>query len=163
MSDDESGDDGCVIAVVGLVMLVPFVLVCALVGAASWWHERDLRDLRSLTRTTAEVVDVDEGGKYSRDEYEVRFRSESGVDVQTEVPIDVAISSQREVEVAYDPTDPKRVRTVEEWEPLYAHMAVLSVIAVAVLPILVLWAATRPLRRRLRALLPGRGGSRGSE
>lgn len=149
---DGGSDDigGCALAVVLTVLAVPFVIVSALVAGASWWHERDLRDLQDLERTTARVVDVDDGRKWSRDEYRLAFTALDGTAVSTEVPVDTATSFETELEIAYVPNKPFRVRTVDDWQPLYEQAVLVVVIAIAVSPLLVAWVAYRTWRRRRR-------------
>ena len=118
--------------------VAPVVAVLAAVAAVlalvTWWQQRDLRDLDGLTRAPAEVVAHD-SHRRGPDALTVTFPA--GADpVEATVPYSGPSRDGDDVEVAYVPGHPERVRTVVDWDPAYrtwtAYALVLAAAAVLV-------------------------------
>jgi hypothetical protein len=115
-------------------LLLGGAVLLALLAAERFWHDRDLREIAGLGRTTAVVVRVEDNRRWS-DEVEVRFRADQR-EVSASIPSSAGPRVGDAVEVAYVRADPERVRTVSGWAPAFESWltqgAVLAVFGVAI-------------------------------
>ncbi|NHC12329.1 DUF3592 domain-containing protein [Motilibacter deserti] len=92
-----------------------------------WRGEADLRDLSRLERATAAAADVRDHRR-GPDTVTLRFPTAGG-EVAADVPVEDSARARpgAEIEVAYVPADPERVRTVEHWSPAYEEWTAYAV------------------------------------
>ena len=122
----------------GLVLLVTGLLL-GLVTLGQWWDERDLLDLDALERAQGRVVEVDEARRKGQDHLVVAYPVDAAAGLRAaRIPTDLDAASGATVEVAYDPDDPGRVRTVEGWSAFpgpFRTLAPLALLAGLVLTV----------------------------
>lgn len=117
----------------GILAAVAVIVVCGAGAAISWWQLQDLRDLRSLQQTNAQVT----GEDYRRripDFIEVRYQADGQLTVAS-IPGDSDYDVGDTTRVAYVPGDPERVRLVDGWEPAYTtwlEYGAIGLVAIAI-------------------------------